>query len=47
MFGIGFWEIIIVGVVGMLFCIGPIIAVVMLLSMSGASRGREPNERGV
>ena len=47
MFGIGFWEIVIVGVVGMLFCIGPIIAVVMLLSMSGGSHRREPDERGV
>jgi len=46
MFGIGFWELIIIGVVGLLFCVGPIVAVVVVLGMSAASRNRASDERG-
>ncbi len=46
MFGIGFWEIIIVGVLGLIFCVGPLAAIVIALASSASSRNRGPDEHG-
>ena len=46
MFGIGYWELIIIGVVGLIFCVGPIAAILIVLTMSAGSRNRGPDERG-
>ena len=46
MFGIGFWEMIIVGVLGLVFCVGPLAAIVIALAASGSTRNRGPDERG-
>ena len=45
MFGIGFWELIIIGVVGLIICAGPIAAILIVLAMSGSSRSQAPDER--
>jgi hypothetical protein len=47
MFGIGFWEMIIICVLGLIFCIGPIAAIVIVLALSAGSRNRGPDERQV
>jgi len=46
MFGIGFWEMIIIGVLGLIFCVGPLAAIMIGLAMSANSRNRGPDERG-
>jgi len=46
MFGIGFWEMIIVGVLGLVFCVGPLAAIVIALGASRSTRNRGPDERG-
>ena len=46
MFGIGFWEIVILGVLGLMFCVGPLAAIVIALSVSASNRNRGPDDRG-
>ena len=46
MFGIGVWEIIIIGVVGLVVCVGPLAAILVVLMMSAGTRNRGPDERG-
>ncbi len=46
MFGIGFWELIIIGIIGLIVCVGPLAAIVVVLAMSAGSRNRGPEERG-
>ena len=46
MFGIGFWEMIILGIIGLIICVGPVVAIVIALSVSANSRNRGPDEPG-
>jgi hypothetical protein len=46
MFGIGFWEMIILGIIGLIVLVGCITAVVAALAASASTRSRGPDERG-
>jgi hypothetical protein len=46
MFGVGFWELVIIAVVGLIVCVGPLAAIVTVIAMSASNRDRGPDERG-
>jgi hypothetical protein len=46
MFSVGFWEMIIVGVLGLIFCVGPLAAILIALAVSANSRNHGRDERG-
>jgi len=45
MFGIGFWEMIILGIIGLIVCVGSVTAIITALAVSAGSRNRGPDER--
>ena len=46
MFGIGYWEMIIIAIVGVLLCGVPVAVILTVIAMSAGSRNRGPDERG-
>ena len=46
MFGIGFWELIIIAIVGIFLCGIPAAVVLTVIAVSASSRNRGPDNRG-
>jgi hypothetical protein len=46
MFGIGFFELVIIAIVGVLLCGVPVAVILTVMAMSASSRNRGPDDRG-
>ena len=46
MFGLGFWELIIMAIVGVFLCGIPAAVVLTVIAASASSRNRGPDDRG-
>jgi len=44
MFGIGFWELIIIAIIGVLVCGVPVAVILTVMAVSAGSRNRGPDE---
>jgi hypothetical protein len=47
MFGIGFWELVIIAIVGVLLCGIPVAVILTVMAMSAGSRNRGPDDPGI